>query len=89
MRVTVLAHTEDTCESHLALIEEKPFWLMCNKRALFNPETPILIQERHPYTGNLNSGTFGDSKNAFLHFGDVSGLSMLALSNGLTSIITA
>ncbi len=41
--------------------------------ALFNPETSILIQKRHPYTGNLNSETLGDSKNAFLHWGDVLG----------------
>jgi len=39
--------------------------------ALFNPKTSILIQKRHPYTGNLNSETSGDSKNAFLHWGDV------------------
>ena len=38
--------------------------------ALFNPETSILIQKRHPYTGNLNRETSGDSKNAFLHFAD-------------------
>jgi len=30
--------------------------------ALFNPKTSILIQKRHPYTGNLNSETLGDSK---------------------------
>ncbi len=34
---------------------------------LFNPETSILIQKRHPDTGNPNSETPGDSKNAFLH----------------------
>ncbi len=39
--------------------------------ALFNPETSILIQKRHPYTGNLNRELSGDSKNAFLHCGDV------------------
>ncbi len=39
--------------------------------ALFNPETSILFQKRHPYTGNLNRETSGDSKNAFLHCGDV------------------
>ncbi len=33
--------------------------------ALFNPETSILIQKRHPYTGNLNSETSGDSKTRF------------------------
>jgi len=42
--------------------------------ALFNPETLILIQKRHPYAGNLNSETPGDSKNAFLHWGDVLGI---------------
>ena len=31
------------------------------RAALFHPET--LIQKRHPYTGILNSGTLGDSKN--------------------------
>jgi len=33
-------------------------------------KTSILIQKRHPYTGNLNSETLVDSKNAFLHWGD-------------------
>ncbi len=42
--------------------------------ALLNPETSVFIQERHPYTGNLNSETSGDSINAFLHCGDVLGL---------------
>ena len=39
--------------------------------ALFNPKTSILIQKRHPYNGNLKSETLGDSKNEFLHWGDV------------------
>ena len=39
--------------------------------ALLNPETSILIQKRHPYTRNVNSETLRDSKNAFLHWGDV------------------
>ena len=39
--------------------------------ALLSPKLSILIQKRHPYTGTLNSETFGDSKNAFLHCGDV------------------
>ena len=39
--------------------------------ALFNPETSILVQKRHPYTGNLNRETSGDNKNAFPHWGDV------------------
>ncbi len=42
-------------------------------QALFNPETSIFIQKCHPYTGNLNSETSGDSKTAFLHCGDVLG----------------
>jgi len=41
------------------------------QKALFNPKTSILIQKRHPYPGNLNRETSGDSKNAFLHCGDV------------------
>jgi len=41
--------------------------------ALFNPETSILIQKLSFYSGNLNSETPGDSKNAFLRWGDVSG----------------
>ena len=27
------------------------------KHALLNPKTPSLLQKRHPYTGNLFSGT--------------------------------
>jgi len=46
--------------------------LLIMASALFNPETSISIQKRHPYTGNLNSETSGDSQNAFLHCGDVS-----------------
>ena len=34
----------------------------------------LIIQERHPYTGNLNSETPGDSKNAFAHCRYVLGL---------------
>ncbi len=36
-----------------------------------NPETSVLIQKRHPYTGNLNPKTSRDRKNVFLHCGDV------------------
>ncbi len=50
---------------------ESGFQVSGGTPALFNPETSILIQKRHPYTGNLNSETPGDSKNAFLHWGDV------------------
>ena len=39
---------------------------------LCTPETSILIQKHHPYTGSLNSKTYGDSKDASLHCGDVS-----------------
>ena len=31
----------------------------------------VLIQKHHPYTRNLNSETSGDSRNVFLHSGDV------------------
>ncbi len=41
--------------------------------APFNPETSILTQKRPFHNGNLNSETPGDSKNPFLHWGDVSG----------------
>ncbi len=34
------------------------------------PTCTILVQERHPYTGNLNSETSGDSQIAFLNYGD-------------------
>jgi len=44
--------------------------------ALFNPRKSILIQKCHPYTGNLNSETLGDSKNAFLHWGNALGLKL-------------
>ena len=36
--------------------------------------TSILIQKLHPCIGNLNSEMAGDSKNVFLHWGDVLGL---------------
>ncbi len=39
--------------------------------ALFNPETYISMQQRRPYTGNLNSEASGESKNPFLQCGDV------------------
>ncbi len=34
----------------------------------------FILQKCHPYTGSLISETSGDSKNAFLHCGDVSAL---------------
>ncbi len=36
------------------------FYSFIHPLALFNPKTSNLIQKRHPYTGNLNSGTSGD-----------------------------
>ncbi len=39
--------------------------------ALFNPKAYVLMQKRHPYTGSLNSRTFGDNKIEVLHCGDV------------------
>ncbi len=50
---------------HLSLLHLAPF----------NPEMSILSHKRHPYTGNLNSEMFGDSKDVFLHCGDVLALS--------------
>ncbi len=41
------------------------------QEALSDPEMSIVIQKRHLYTGNVNSETPGDSRNAFLHWGDV------------------
>ena len=37
-------------------------------------KTPILIQKRHPYTGDLNPEMSGDNTNAFLHCRDFSGI---------------
>ncbi len=34
----------------------------CQAAALLNPKTSILTQKRHPYTGNLNLETIGDSE---------------------------
>ena len=39
--------------------------------ALSNPKTSISFQKRHYYTGNVNSETSGESRNALLHCGDV------------------
>ena len=38
---------------------------------LFNPKMYISIQNRHAYTGDVNSERPGDSKNVFLQCGDV------------------
>ncbi len=53
--------------------------IVCEPTALFNPETRISVQKRHPCTRNLNRETPGDSKNAFLHWGDVLGTLSFAL----------
>ena len=45
---------------------------MAGQSAFFNPEMSISIQKRHSYAGNLNREMSGDSKNGFLHYGDVS-----------------
>ncbi len=42
--------------------------------ALLNSKTCIAIQKHHSYNRNLHSETSGDSKNAFLHRGDVLGV---------------
>jgi len=39
--------------------------------ALLNPKTSVLTQKRHSCTRGLGSETSGDSKNAFLRYGDV------------------
>jgi len=49
-------------------VAKSGLWTSCSayiahQTALFNPETSILIQTRHPYTGKLNRQTSGDSKN--------------------------
>ncbi len=41
-------------------------------KLFFDPKKFILVQKRHPYTGNLNSEMSGDSKYVFLRCGDVS-----------------
>ena len=48
-------------------------WLACvqHPTALRNPKMSNLIQKCHPYTGNLTGEMSGDSKDVFLHCGDV------------------
>jgi len=41
------------------------------KGSSFQSRNVFFNSKRHPYTGNLNSETLGDSKNALLHWGDV------------------
>ncbi len=49
-----------------------PVWLLHISRTLSSRlQLSVLIQKRHPYTGNLKSATSGDSTNTFLHCGDV------------------
>ncbi len=43
----------------------------------------MLTPKRHPYTGNLNRETTGDSKNVFLHCGDILGQQGPHLKGGL------
>ena len=45
---------------------------MAGHEPFSNHEMSILIQKRHPYTGDLSRILSGDSKNAFLHCEDVS-----------------
>ena len=51
-----------------------------DQAALFNPKTSVLTQKHHLYTGHLNRETSGDSKNTFLHCGDVLALMPAACS---------
>ncbi len=51
--------------------------------ALLNPNISKLIQKCHPYTVNLNPETSRDSKNVFLHWGDVAGRYEVAGPGGL------
>jgi len=55
------------CKTNRAVVEG----MSKEPNELFSILKLVLIQKRHPYTGNLNSETPGDSKNAFLHWGDV------------------
>ena len=59
---------------------------LCSPCALFNPEPSTSTQQCHPYTGNLNSQTSGDSQNAFLHWGDALGTD-IALHMPYTHIV--
>ncbi len=60
-----------------------------SQRAVFNPKTSIFIQRRHPYTGDLNSETSGDSKNTFLHCGDVSEFAELCAAGMQAGVVAA
>ncbi len=54
------------------LIGKQPDLVDVVERELFSvPKRLFLIQKCHPYTGNLNPETLGDSKTAFLHCGYV------------------
>ncbi len=77
----VASHSGTSHAAYLACLWRSLQWLipqpiLCEDDHAFavtqlNPKTSILMQKCHSYTGNLNSETPGDSKNAFLHFGDV------------------
>jgi len=56
----------DAQQVHSKIVSSFP-----SRNVHFNSETPILIQKRPFYSGNLNWETSGDSKNAFLHWGDI------------------
>ncbi len=58
--------------------------LLQEQTALSNPKMSIVSQKRHPYTGILNSEMSGDSKNVFLHCGDVSATSTLLVTRSIT-----
>ncbi len=71
-------HDPDLVQERGVKMDIKQAWVRFERQkhlvraeALFNPETSILIQKCHPYNGNLNSETSGDSTSAFLHCGDV------------------
>ena len=45
--------------------------MQCQLTGHLNPNPFVLIQKHHPYTGNINSETSRDSKNAIAHCGKV------------------
>ena len=61
---------------------------LCSYHMLFSePKTSISIQKCHPYTGNLASKMLGDSKDAFLHWGDVS-MSVLLSTKSVSGMLS-
>jgi len=54
---------------------QRPKWVVTwATYSFFESQNLCFNAERHPYTGNLSLETSGDSKNRFLHCGDVIGL---------------